>query len=156
MALTTTALADADCGAEPNPRTGRGHAQGREVARCDAGTCALLANVSDAFAPDGCGGAAGQSYSAQVAAQLREHAAIAIPGAAALRACGGVGRWGLGWSLRAQHNLARPHRRPARGEGELVKAASTTSGGRVSDERGGKRPRRRRQAGAPATTSPEG
>ena len=45
-----------------------------EVARCDAGTCALLANVSDTFAPDGSAAAPpDKGYSAQVAAQLREH-----------------------------------------------------------------------------------
>ena len=45
-----------------------------EVARCDAGTCALLADVSRTFAPDG--GAAPPpdgGYSANVAAALREH-----------------------------------------------------------------------------------
>ena len=45
-----------------------------EVARCDAGTCALLANVSDTFAPDGSAAAPpDKGYSAQVAAQLRGH-----------------------------------------------------------------------------------
>ena len=45
-----------------------------QVARCDAGTCALLANVSDTFAPDGSAAPPpDKGYSAQVAAQLREH-----------------------------------------------------------------------------------
>ena len=45
-----------------------------EVARCDAGTCALLANVSDTFAPDGSAAAPpDKGYSAMVASQLREH-----------------------------------------------------------------------------------
>ena len=45
-----------------------------EVARCDAGTCALLANVSDTFAPDGSAAAPpDKGYSAMVAASLREH-----------------------------------------------------------------------------------
>ena len=72
-----------------------------EVARCDAGTCALLANVSDTFAPDGSAAAPpDKGYSAQVAAQLREHFSPSLFQAAALRARGVVDTVvGLSWDL---------------------------------------------------------
>ena len=68
-----------------------------EVARCDAGTCALLANVSDTFAPDGSAAAppdkafwlaaSALSGSLLLCALVGGLQSLAIPGAAALRAC---------------------------------------------------------------------